>query len=213
MYLGGRLLKGGFILKKFLPILVLAFILTLTSCRKVNQTDTQSSNNSSTSSVFSLPERDNPNSDSSSKHNSSDANGSNDTESSKSSDEYNEEPDVLLSIYVDKPYYRKTVKTITFTLYNNNKNKFTYENDFFLQIYKDGDWKYYPTKNGEINYNNIKKETESYIESVIFNLKNKYDLPLDVGTYRIIQESDSGTVVSDEFNIAEDSYFDGEEIQ
>ena len=200
-------------MKKFLPILVLALILTLASCRKTNQTDTQNLNNSSTSSVFSLPERDNPNSDSSSKHNSSDANGSNDTESSKSSDEYNEEPDVLLSIYVDKPYYRKTVKTIKITLYNNNKNKFTYENDFFLQIYKDGDRKYYPTKNGEINYSNIKKETESYIESVIFNLKNKYDLPLDVGTYRIIQESDSGTVVSDEFNIAEDSYFDGEEIQ
>lgn len=213
MYLGGRLLKGGFILKKFLPILVLAFILTLTSCRKVNQTDTQSSNNSSTSSILTLPERDNPNSDNASKHNSSAANGSNDTESSKSSDEYNEEPDVLLSIYVDKPYYRKTVKTIKITLYNNNKNKFTYKNDFFLQIYKDGDWKYYPTKNGEINYSNIKKETESYIESVIFNLKNKYNLPLDVGTYRIIQESDSGTVVSDEFNIAEDSYFDGDEIQ
>ncbi len=210
MYLGGRLLKGGFILKKFLPILVLAFILTLTSCRKVNQTDTQSSNNSSTSSILTLPERDNPNSDSSSKHNSSAANGSNSTESSEV---YKEEPEVLLSIYVDKPYYRKTVKTITFTLYNNNKNKFTYENDFYLQIYKDGDWKYYPTKSGEINYSHVKKETESYIESVIFNLKNKYDLPLDVGTYRIIQESDSGTVVSDEFNIAEDSYFDGEEIQ
>lgn len=210
MYLGGHLLKGGFILKKFLPILVLALILTLTSCRKVNQTDTQSSNNSSTSSILTLPERDNPNSDNASKHNSSAANGSNSTESSEV---YKEEPEVLLSIYVDKPYYRKTVKTITFTLYNNNKNKFTYENDFYLQIYKDGDWKYYPTKSGEINYSHVKKETESYIESVIFNLKNKYNLPLDVGTYRIIQESDGGTVVSDEFNIAEDSYFDGEEIQ
>lgn len=197
-------------MKKISLVLTLIIILSLCSCRKVNQTDTQNSNNSSTSSILTLPERDNPNSDNASKHNSSAANGSNSTESSEV---YKEEPEVLLSIYVDKPYYRKSVKTIKFTLYNNNKNKFTYENDFFLQIYTDGDWKYYPTKSGEINYSHIKKETESYIETVIFNLKNKYNLPLDVGTYRIIQESDSGTVVSDEFNIAEDSYFDGEEIE
>lgn len=203
-------------MKKISLVLALIIILSLCSCRKVNQTDTDHSSNNffAASSEYSsdisnlvLPERNDPSS-----ANSQDKvtnNGSYDYSNDTSSDD----EEVSLTIYVDNSYYRPSISAISFILYNENKNKFTYKTDFFLQIYEDGDWKYYPTKNGEIEYKNYTADSETYIEDLILNIKNKYETPLKVGTYRIVQENDNGIINSDKFSIVEDSFFDGYDIQ
>lgn len=203
-------------MKKFSLVFVILLVILLVSCKKTNQYDNNSSSNpyyvssdeASTSNKNNLPERKNPTGGSAKD------NASSKSDSDADSAEEGDQPQISLSIYVNKPYYRKTVKIITFTLYNNNKNIFTYETDFFLQVYKDGDWKYCTTKSGDINYTHNTAESESYIQPLVLNLKNLYDLPFEPGTYRIVQESSDGTLVkSDEFKIVEDSYFDGEEAQ
>ena len=203
-------------MKKISLVLALIIILSLCSCRKVNQTDTDHSSNNffAASSEYSsdvsnlvLPERNDPSS-----ANSQDKvtnNGSYDYSNDTSSDD----EEVSLTIYVDNSYYRPSISAISFILYNENKNKFSYKTDFFLQIYEDGDWKYYPTKNGEIEYKNYTADSETYIEDLILNIKNKYETPLKVGTYRIVQENDNGIINSDKFSIVEDSFFDGYDIQ
>ena len=209
-------------MKKLLLILALCLPLLLCSCRKINQTDNdyQYSNTSDISSDYvdissdyvssvtsSLPERTDP----------ADGEESDTNYGSHNTTALDEEAKTVtvdsLSIDMDKTYYRNTVKILTFTLYNEDKNIFTYYTDFFLQTYVDGEWKYYTTKSGEVEYKFNTKDAESYIEFVKFDLSDNYNLPLPLGTYRIVQESDYGTIVSRSFEIVDDSYFDGEQTE
>ncbi len=198
-------------MKKIFLIFCLIAIVLLCSCRKINQPENNnytSSNSSDVNSDFSsvtselvLPERDEPTT-------------SVDQESNISSDETVTSDNTVLStpqltITIDKTYYRSSISAISFTLFNEKRNKFTYKNDFFLQQYKDGEWKAYKTKSGEFDYEVLTIDTESHIEFVIYDLKKLYDTPLEFGTYRFVLETDYGTITSNSFKIMEDSFFDG----
>ena len=198
-------------MKKILLIFCLIAMVLLCSCRRINQPENNNytssnfgdinSDNSSVVSELVLPERDEPT-------------ASVDQESNISSDETVSSDNSIfstpqLTITVDKPYYRSSISAISFTLFNEKRNKFTYKNDFFLQQYKDGEWKAYKTKSGEFNYEVLTIDTESYIEFVIYDLKKLYNTPLEFGTYRFVLETDYETFTSNSFEIIEDSFFDG----
>lgn len=203
-------------MKKLLLIFVLLITLLLCSCRKINQPDDTnytssnssdiSSDVSSTTSDFVLPERPTSTTTSSEQEiTTSDADNTASTESTvKTAAD-------TLSIDVQNPYYRTSVKILSLTLYNEEKSKFTYYTDFFLQRYQDGKWTYCNTKDGEINYLFKTAESESHVQSILFDLSKLYNLPLSTGTYRIIQQSDDGTITSKSFEIVDDSFFDGEQ--
>lgn len=206
-------------MKKFLLVFSLIIILSLCSCRKINQPDDTNYTNSnsselnsdfsSTTSDFVFPERDDP---STSSINSSRPDPDTSSHDNSSSSETTTAK-VSLAIDVGMPYYRTSIKAISFTLYNEYKSKFTYYTDFFLQKYEDGKWKYQTTKSGEINYLFKTAESESYVDFLVLDLRELYDLPLSTGTYRIIQESDDAVITSKTFEIVEDSFFDGEQPQ
>ena len=215
MYLGGLLMKGCIFLKKILIVFVLLIALLMCSCRRINQQDTDTNYTGSNSSEL--------NSDISeitSQITTPNTSVSVDTsrpEPGTSSNEDNTSNETVakvdLAIDTDNPYYKTTVKTISFTLYNNYKSRFTYYSDFFLQIYINGDWKYYPTADGEINYQFKKLESDSYVTSYVFDLRNLYNLPLPVGTYRIIQQTDDAVITSRSFEVVDDSFFGDEQEQ
>ena len=48
---------------------------------------------------------------------------------------------------------------------------------------------------------------------LILSLQEKYDLPLEYGTYRIVQENDDSTITSNSFQIVDESFFNGENIE
>lgn len=191
-------------------------MLTLTllcSCRSTNENNNLTSSNKSNSASSDLsstisdvlPDRDLPDDKNSDTTNSSDNNSTN-------SENDVPEQKVSLSIETTSNYFRSSVKTIGLTLYNKNKNIFTYQTDFFLQYYTDdGKWEYVETKNGEIEYKYNTAETKSYIEKVYFDLRTIYDLPLPYGTYRVILQNGEETIASNSFQIVEDSFFDGYE--
>lgn len=214
-------------MKKALLIFMILPTLLLCSCRKINQPDNLgylSSNSSEinsdyisdNSSIISLPERNDFSSDYSAPSDEENIVTSYGemTDSGQANTSSNiPAKEVKLSIDVDKPYYRSTISAISFTLYNENKSIFTYKTDFFLQIYEDGKWKYHTTKNGEIDYKFNTAESDSHVTSIIYQIDNLYNTPLPYGKYRFIQESDYGTITSNSFEIVEDSFFDGEEVQ
>lgn len=203
-------------MKKILLIFSLIVILLLCcSCKKINHTDNTeytssvldeiSSDGSSVSSEMILPERDLPNESSNTL--------SNETTQVLSEEETTSEVVILsdhLNIDVYRPHYLNTNFNISFTLYSDIKSSFTYFTDFFLQIYEDGEWKYHTTKNGEIEYTFNTKKSESHIEFVVFDLQNKYHSPLPNGTYRIIQESDYGTIISNSFQVVDSNFYENE---
>lgn len=121
-------------------------------------------------------------------------------EQSSSDEEVAEKFDLVIE--TDQPYYFTEDTKITFTLYNTNRKPFTYKTDFFLQIKKDGEWKYYPTKSGLINYEYKTETTDSQFVYLTFDLEEEYNLPLKEGTYRIIQESDEDVITSNSFTIS-----------
>ncbi|MGN1319735.1 MAG: immunoglobulin-like domain-containing protein [Acutalibacteraceae bacterium] len=121
-------------------------------------------------------------------------------EPSSVDEEVSEEFDLVIE--TDRPYYYTEDTKITFTLYNTDRKPFTYKTDFFLQIEKDGEWKYYPTKSGLINYEYKTEETDSHYIYLTLNLEEEYNLPLQEGTYRIIQESDEDILTSNTFTIS-----------
>ena len=118
--------------------------------------------------------------------------------------------DDSFSIEADSSYYLNSSKTIGFNLYNKKHNFFTYYTDFFLQIEVDGKWEYVTTKNEVIEYKYDTGESTSRIKHIILNLEELYRLPLMTGSYRIIQECDDFTIVSNQFQVVEKSFFDGE---
>lgn len=215
-YSGGHLVKGK-IMKKFLLVFCLIIILSLCSCRKINQPDTNhtdsnlsdlSSDLSSITSDMILPET----SDSvSSQIISSRPEPDESSGSSTTSDEIS--ANAKLSIDVDNPYYKTSVKTISFTIYNEYKGKFNFYSDFFLQRYENGNWKYCTTLDGEINYQFKTIESDSHVASFVLDLRNLYQLPLPTGTYRIIQETDDAVITSKSFEIVDNSFFGGEQDQ
>ena len=121
-------------------------------------------------------------------------------EPSSVDEEVSEEFDLVIE--TERPYYFTEDTKITFTLYNTNRKPFTYKTDFFLQIKKDGEWKYYPTKSGLINYEYKTETTDSHFIYLTLNLEEEYNLPLQEGTYRIIQESDEDVLTSNTFTIS-----------
>lgn len=169
-----------------------------------NSSSTVTSDYSSTVSQLILPERVEP-----------DASSSTNTEASSQQDivaSY-DEPDTSSQESVDvaslnietlKPDYTTTSNSISFTLFSDNRSNFTYYTDFFLQRYEDGKWNYVTTKSGIIDYKFNTATATSNIESLSIYLKELYETPLATGRYRIIQESDEGSIVSNEFGIIEE---------
>ena len=121
-------------------------------------------------------------------------------EQSSSDEEVAEKFDLVIE--TDHPYYFTEDTKITFTLYNTNRKPFTYKTDFFLQIKEDSEWKYYPTKSGLINYEYKTETTDSQFVYLTFDLEEEYNLPLQEGTYRIIQESDEDILTSNTFTVS-----------
>lgn len=114
---------------------------------------------------------------------------------------------------MEKYFFRPGNYTFSIVLTNEKRNAFTYYTDFFLQKYEDGKWDYYPTKNGEIEYKFDTARSDSYRMFIVLNFKDKYNTPLPVGKYRIIQASDGGIITSNVFEVVEDEFFDGEVAQ
>ena len=180
-------------MKKVLLIFSLIIILSLCSCRKINQPDdtNYAGSNSSelnsdisfTTSDIVLPERDEP---TSSTNSSSVSENDNDTVTSHDSID-NSTPAVTLNaelaIDLSKPYYRSSVKTLSITLYNEKKSKFTYYTDFFLQRYENGEWIYHTTQSGEINYEYKTAESTSHVQFIVYDITKLYKTPLPFGTY------------------------------
>ena len=209
-------MKGGSNLKKICILLCVCIIFTLCSCRKLNQTDNTdfTSNNSSltTSSDYSsevsqltLPERAEPNTSSSS----SVVSDSSQQDIVTNYDEgYTSSQETVnvdnLNIETDKPDYSTFAESISFTLFSDTKEGFFYYTDFFLQKYENGKWIYVATKNGSIDYKFNTATASNYVESLYINVSELYETPLTTGRYRIVQESDDGSIISNEFGIVEE---------
>lgn len=213
-------------MKKFLLIFTMICLLLLCSCRRLNQPDDiyYSNNNSSDiSSNFSfvtsdfssttsdttttnLPERDDPTS-------SSENTSSQDIVTSYGELDNSIENNVdisTISIETTDIYYSNMSNSISFTIFNSRKKSFTYFTDFFLQKYENGDWEYVETKDRNINYKFETTISTSSVEIISLKIKDLYNAPLLTGNYRIIQESDYGTLVSNEFVIVEEDFFTNE---
>lgn len=192
-------------MKKVLLLCVLLLPVLLCSCKSTNNDEnTFSSTTSTNESLYSYTSA----SDSSSEMQNSIITSSREEttaditsrEPSSVDEEGFEEFDLVIE--TERPYYFTEDTKITFTLYNTNKKPFTYKTDFFLQIKEDGEWKYYPTKSGLINYEYKTEKTDSQFIYLTLNLEEEYNLPLQEGTYRIIQESDEDVLTSNTFTIS-----------
>ncbi len=205
-------------MKKSLIVLCLILILLLCACRRIKQPDDTnyaSSNSSEVNSDYSfvssdliLPDRDDPTVSST----------SSDNETVTSSDEQNTSSEESvqvenLSIEMEKYYYLPTNYTVSFFLSNERKSAFTYYTDFFLQKYEDGEWEYYPTTSGEIEYSFNTARSDSYRTFIVLNLKDQYNTPLPIGKYRIIQASDGGIITSNIFEVVEKEFFGTDDAQ
>lgn len=192
-------------MKKVLISFIIIALLSLCSCRKVNEdTPTESNNTSDISSNYSYTtsdavptERD----ESTDGQQDSNENSYISNQESDSSDITLDKKYVSLAMDILQPYHINTSKKIQFILYNEKKNIFTYNTDFFLQIYLDDNWEYYPTKDGKIEYKLDTELSKTSQELITFNLEDKYDLPLLCGSYRIIQEIGDNIIVSPSFEV------------
>lgn len=207
-------------MKKICILLCVSIIFTLCSCRKLNQTDNTdfTSNNSSsttasdyssayssTVSELNLPEREEPNTSSSSSVVSDTSQQDIDTsyDDSDTSSQVTVNVDKL-NIETDKPDYSTFAKKISFTLFSDSNSSFSYYTDFFLQKYENGKWIYVTTKSGSIDYKFNTATASNYVESLYINVSELYGTPLTTGRYRIVQESDNGSIISNEFGIVEE---------
>ena len=203
-------MKGCYVLKKFSIFLCFILIFSLCSCRKVNQTDnTNISNNSSidtqsdfsaTASDYVLPERDEP--DNSTSNSSNSTNKQDYTSYVESDTPLEDVTDIsLLNLETEKAMYDSSITTLTLVLYS--KNSFTYYTDFFLQKLNNDKWEYVETRNKNIEYKFNIEKSEKSIEFITLDLYELYRLPLETGTYRIIQASDKGILISNEIEITQ----------
>lgn len=204
-------------MKKIALTLILIMLFSLCACRSNNQTDKPtsmgnssditSSNTSSVTSDFSLPERDDPTESTTQ----SDNNSSSELESEENTSS------ILsvtknLTLETEKPYYKTSTAMINIVLHNDG-GIFNYYTDFFLQRYENGDWEYVDTSNNIIDYKfNIATST-SNVEFITYDTRKLYSTPLPTGKYRFIQESDSGTIVSNSFELIDNISSDAEQPQ
>ncbi len=211
-------------MKKIAIFLIIMSLLSLSACgddiqTNNNNNDVTSNNttstNSNTSSVisdFDLPEREDPTSSSTSSNNSSNSNNSYD--SSYDPDDTTSQLTVSkkLTLEVDKPNYTSSAITINLVLYSEG-GVFNYYTDFFLQKYENGKWEYHKTINDIIDYKFNIASSQSNVEFVTYDLSKLYSTPLPTGTYRFIQESDNGKLVSNSFEIVDNIYSTEEQPQ
>lgn len=192
-------------MKKIALFLVVLMLSSLCACRSNNETNntptnsTPSNSNSNTTSIkddFTLPERADPTS------------STNSTSSNNSSFNPYHEDEIVeselkvtekITIEVEKTSYTSSAKMINIVLQSDSV--FNYYTDFFLQKYENGKWEYHITKNENIEYRFNVATSESKIHFFTYNISQLYNTPLPTGTYRIIQESDVGKIVSNSFEI------------
>ncbi len=198
-------------MKKIALVLIAVMLFPLCACsdeNTINNTNTSSNPNISSSNTtsikddFTLPERDDPTNPTTS-NNSTNNNNS-------SFNQYHDQDDASsqltvqkrLHLEVEKPYYKSSTIMINLILHSDN-GTFNYYTDFFLQKYENGKWEYHTTKNDTIDYKFNIASSDSNVAFVTYDLRKLYTMPLPTGTYRFIQESDNGKMVSNSFEIVD----------
>lgn len=178
-------------------------LLSLCACsgdNTIDNTNTSSNLNISSSNTtsikddFTLPERDDPTSSTTSNNSNFNPNHDQDDTSSQLTVKKR------LHLEVEKPYYKSSIIMINLILHNDN-GIFNYYTDFFLQKYENGKWEYHTTINDTIDYKFNIASSDSNVAFVTYDLRKLYTTPLPTGTYRFIQESDNGKMVSNSFEI------------
>ena len=193
-------------MKKIAIALVVIMLLCLCACSDDETTNNIVDNNSNdtntnTSSVisdFELPERDDPTVSSNTSSSNKDYNTSHDPDD----DQSNLTVTKNLTLEVERTSYNSSVIMINIILHN-ERGVFNYYNDFFLQKYVDGKWEYHTTINDSLEYKFYIATSQSNVEFITYDLRKNYTTPLPTGTYRFIQESDSGKLVSNSFEIVD----------
>lgn len=190
-------------MKKIALVLVFVMLLSLCACsgdNTIDNTNTSSNLNISSSNTtsikddFTLPERDDPTSSTTSNNSNFNPNHDQDDTSSQLTVKKR------LHLEVEKPYYKSSIIMINLILHNDN-GIFNYYTDFFLQKYENGKWEYHTTINDTIDYKFNIASSDSNVAFVTYDLRKLYTTPLPTGTYRFIQESDNGKMVSNSFEI------------
>ena len=197
-------------MKKIALLLILIMLFSVCACgddtntninTETNNNTTQGDSNSNTSSVisdFELPERDDPTDSSNNTSTDKDFNASHDPDDNQQ----NLTVTKNLTLEVEKTIHTSSVIMINIVL-RNEKGKFNYYNDFFLQKYVNGKWEYHTTLTDSIDYKYYIATSQGNIEFITYDLRKNYSTPLPTGTYRFIQESDSGKLVSNSFEIVD----------
>ena len=197
-------------MKKIALLLILIMLFSICACgdgtntninTETNNNTTQGDSNSNTSSVisdFELPERDDPTDSSNNTSTDKDFNASHDPDDNQQ----NLTVTKNLTLEVEKTIHTSSVIMINIVL-RNEKGKFNYYNDFFLQKYVNGKWEYHTTLTDSIDYKYYIATSQGNIEFITYDLRKNYSTPLPTGTYRFIQESDSGKLVSNSFEIVD----------
>ena len=208
-------------MKKIALSLILIMLISICACgeetdtsannTEINSNTTQSESTSNTSSVisdFELPERDDPTNPSSNSSSDKNFNASHDPDDQQS----NLTVTKNLDLEVEKTSYKSSVFMINIILHN-EKGVFNYYTDFFLQKYENGNWEYCTTLTENIEYKYYIATSQSNIEFITYDLRKNYAIPLSTGTYRFIQESDYGKLVSNTFEIVDNIYTEEEQPQ
>lgn len=195
-------------MKKITIVFLVAALLCFCSCSDDvevtdnnvlnNSADNSSSDTTSVISDFELPERDDPT------ESSTTSSSNTDIVTSHNPEPENENLTVTrnLTLEVEKPSYKSTATMLNLILHN-ERGVFNYYTDFFLQRYENGKWEYYTTLTDNIEYKYNIATSDGNVMFITYDLRKNYKTPLPTGTYRFIQESDSGKLVSNSFKIVD----------